>query len=893
MEWKQLAQTMFGQYQAVYLLDFARNTYQLLAAAESEGDEAERSAFLEPESGEQTGADGFLERCAGQVHPDFRQRFRLLFGWKSIQACRKERERASILPCLMAGKDGAWHPVRVQALAVAGGEESQALLLFREEAEAVLPDPAAQDEGAWSPEPPYLQPHPQAAHVGAALPAVPGEDGMDRRDMQWFVDAVKNLYESIYETDLCTGSVHVWKEGDMDMPLTRNESLKQHLDIAADQFVHPDYRDRFRSVFTAEGLKAAFARGETRLDIEVPLIHHDGFRWFHIQAQLLERKEESVRVMLYLRDIEEKRREEERYQKAVVEAMQLMKAVSTTYDMLISVNLTQNTYHMVEYEKFLNHTALAEGCFDDLIAAGATTVPEPFRQQFVDQFSREALLKAYAEGRSSVYLEHQQVADDGVVHWVSTHVMFTQNPYNGDILEITASRCIDELREKEEKNRQILRDALHLAEQANDAKTSFLSRMSHDIRTPMNAIIGMTTIASANLNNQEKLRDCLGKIDASSRYLLSLINAILDLSRIESGKMTIVQEPFDLREMIGSLEGICAVQAQEKDQELTVHVSHRIQSWYVGDELRLKQILMNLLGNALKYTPPQGRIQFTVQAKNTVADVTMIEFMVRDTGIGITPEFQKKMFDAFTQDVNASGRTGSGLGLAITQNLVHLMNGDITVQSEYGKGSCFVVELPLKNAAVQPETGPEAGRPGPARDAAWKAGAARAAGAGGQYGAAGTYGPAGMSRTAGENGAAWNDESETEDGARMFAGERILLAEDNLLNQEIAVELLEMQGLKVEVAENGQLAAEMFEASEPGTYSMILMDIQMPVMNGYEATRRIRGSGHPEAKTIPIYALTANAFSGDVLEALSSGMNGHISKPVDFEEIIRILRTAI
>lgn len=790
-------------------------------------------------------------------------------------------------------------------------------------------------------------------------------------NMAWkhLMQAVCETYPNVYLLDLTANTYRFLSTGAFSAEFMEGEGTADELMSRYLEGVHPNDRRAFQTIFRVEYLTAAFADGKSELYLDA-LYRSEGeqYHWFRFQVQIFERSETVLQCLIYLKDIDEKKQEEDRLQRASLEAMQLMKAVSDTYDMLIFANLTQNTYYMMEYEKFLNHAANETGKFDDLIAAGATTIPEEHREQFLAAFSREQLLRAYQEGKQSVYLEHQQVGDDGSIHWISTQVMFTENPYNSDILEITLSRCIDEIRGQEEKNKQILRDALRLAEQASDAKTDFLSRMSHDIRTPMNAIIGMTAIAEANLNDRDKIRDCLGKITSSSRYLLNLINDILDLSRIESGRMTIAQEAFDFQEMVKGITAICQTQAQEKEQRLTVRVSEEIGHSYIGDELRLKQILMNLLGNAHKYTPAGGHISLEIMVKHVYSDVTMMEFVVEDNGQGITPEFREKMFDAFTQDVNASGRTGSGLGLAITQNLVHLMNGDITVESEVGRGSRFTVELPLKHAEEQrplnepglPEhlkilvvdddpgvceyTSMLLGKLGFSADTAvsgeeavaklrkgvemdepyevaivdWKMPGMdgvetvrqmrRLAGTDMMVAVMSAYDWLQIEDEAREAGidlflskpvftgnlkailSSVKTHTRTEPDSGDFHGERILLAEDNELNQEIAVEILGMKGLQVEVAENGQQAVEKFSQSAPGTYFAILMDIQMPVMNGYEAAKAIRAGGHPDGAAIPIYAMTANAFSGDVREALSSGMNGHIAKPVDFEKLFRILK---
>lgn len=788
-----------------------------------------------------------------------------------------------------------------------------------------------------------------------------------RQVTQRFIHAVSGLYEAIYEVDLLAGTIHVWKESGQTVSVPgKFDSLTRYFNIVGEGYVHPEYRQAFREWVNMDDIRADFRSGREERSIEVPKLCMDGeYRWFQIQLQAIQVTDGAMLAMIYVKNVDEQKKEEIRRQLASLEALQLMKGISSAYDMLISVNLTKNTYYMIGYERFLNHSADEDGCFDDLIEVGASTVPEPYRAQFTEAFCRENLLKAYHEGKSSVYLEHLQVGDDGKNHWISTHVMFTENPYNDDVMEVTLSRCIDDLREKEAENRKVLQDALYLAEQANSAKTDFLSRMSHDIRTPLNAIIGMTVIAGAHIHEPEKLQDCLMKIDSSSRYLLSLINDILDLSRIESGKMSIAMEPFDFREMIKGISRIIGTQAAEKNQQFSVTSGDALERMYIGDELRLRQILMNLLNNAHKYTQEGGSISLDISGKAETLERTAVTFTVRDNGMGITPEFLEKIFDAFSQDINANGSTGSGLGLAITQNLVHMMNGSITVQSEPGKGSCFTVEVPLRRVqqhadrikapssdlrilvvddesvileevsvllgdmglqAVLASDGYEALERLKEHKAAatpfdvvivdWKMPEMdgvetvrrmrEIAGNDLMMVVMSAYDWSEIekeARTAGIDlflskpinesnlravlaGAGGQEEPEEE---AVFDGECILLAEDNELNQEIACAILEMKNLVVDVACNGKEAVEKFAAAKPGQYAMILMDIQMPEMNGYEAARKIRALDSQEARTIPIYAMTANAFSSDVAEALASGMNGHIAKPLELDKLESIL----
>ncbi len=393
----------------------------------------------------------------------------------------------------------------------------------------------------------------------------------------------------------------------------------------------------------------------------------------------------------------------------------------------------------------------------------------------------------------------------------------------------------------ERQMNQKLQEALDAARSANEAKSNFLSNMSHDIRTPMNAIVGFAVLLERDADRPDRVREHARKITASSRHLLSLINDVLDMSKIESGKTSLNVEQFSLPELLEELDIILRPQAKAKDQSFTVRLEGEPPERLMGDKLRLNQILINLLSNAIKYTPEGGHIQFLVEGlPGSAPQYAKLRFTVRDDGIGMSEEFQQHVFAPFSREINSVTNKiqGTGLGMAITKNLVDLMGGIIHVESAPGEGSTFTVELSF--ALPAQEEPKEAGHGGES--------ALPAAGTG-----------------------------------AVMEGRLFLVAEDNELNAEILTELLDMEGARCELASNGREALEMFESAAPGRYDLILMDVQMPVMNGYEATRAIRASGHPEAKTIPIVAMTANTFAEDVKSALDAGMDGHLAKPVDMD----------
>ena len=415
-------------------------------------------------------------------------------------------------------------------------------------------------------------------------------------------------------------------------------------------------------------------------------------------------------------------------------------------------------------------------------------------------------------------------------------------------------RTKKEIREKEaarlvleEKNRELaeskeaLSNALMAAEQASRAKTVFLNNMSHDIRTPMNAIVGFTTLASSHLDNREQVQDYLGRISVSAQHLLSLINDVLDMSRIESGKMTIEEADVHLPDVIRDLQTIVQPDVASKQLDLLIDTQDVTHEDIVTDRLRLNQVLLNILSNAVKFTPEGGTISFRVIEKPASAEgVADFEFRIKDNGIGMSEEFQKTLFEAFTRERTStvSGLPGTGLGMAITKNIVDMMGGSISVQSVPGKGSEFIVIIPCRIGSISQK---KDGREAP---------------------------PA-------------------------FIGKRILLAEDNEMNQMIAETILRESGLSVEIAGNGLEAVEKMKAAPAGYYDLILMDIQMPEMDGYEAARQIRALDDPRKAHIPIVAVTANAFEEDRKIALEAGMNGHLAKPYDIPAILDTLNTLI
>ena len=412
-------------------------------------------------------------------------------------------------------------------------------------------------------------------------------------------------------------------------------------------------------------------------------------------------------------------------------------------------------------------------------------------------------------------------------------------------LHLQTMKEMEVVNQKLKKAKNVATEALQTAENANKAKTDFLSNMSHDIRTPMNAIIGITSLIRHDAGNKAKVIEYADKIDISSQHLLGIINDVLDMSKIEAGKTVFKYSDFSILDLMQELDTIFHTQIYEKQQTLTIIKENIQHEWVNGDQVHLMQIFSNLLSNAVKYTQEGGEIQFFVEECETKSSVyAKYRFLVSDNGMGMSADFKETIFDPFTRaESSVTNKVqGTGLGMAITKNLVEAMGGTIDVDSELGQGSCFEVLMDLKIAE---------------------------------------------DRTV---ALAAQEETDEQDG-NILQGMRFLCAEDNELNAEILTELLKIEGAECTICENGEEILKAFEQSAPGDYDMILMDVQMPVMNGYEATKAIRRSSHELAKTIPIIAMTANAFSEDIQHSLAAGMNAHVSKPVEMKVLEKTIRS--
>lgn len=458
--------------------------------------------------------------------------------------------------------------------------------------------------------------------------------------------------------------------------------------------------------------------------------------------------------------------------------------------------------------------------------------------------TREGLLRAFEAGETQISIDTYYRKFNKYIRILH---LLSRNPVNGHVTSFLVATDQTEAKLKEINQKNELQAAYEEAQRANQAKSEFLSKMSHDIRTPMNAIIGMAAIAGASLDNKEEVKSAIENITSASKHLLGLINEVLDMSKIESGKLTLNQESFSLQELFHNLLIMVKPQIEQHQHTLHLDVDHIEHMLVIGDSLRLQQVFVNLIGNSVKYTPNGGDI--TISAKEVQATkpgFAKYIYSVEDNGLGMSEEYLKHIFEPFSreEDTRTSKIQGTGLGMAIVKNFVQMMDGDIQVESSLGKGSKFTLTVQLQLQEEQDSDNPK------------------------------TY----------------TTETSIEALKQMdYSTKRVLLVEDMPMNVAVAKRILSMTKVQVEVASNGKEAIDAFLGHEEGYYDLILMDVQMPVMNGYEATTCIRSNNRADGVTIPIVAMTANAFAEDIQAAQTAGMNEHIAKPLEFHRLAEVL----
>ena len=665
--------------------------------------------------------------------------------------------------------------------------------------------------------------------------------------------------------------------------------------------------------------------------------------------------------------------------KKMGEQLSIVEALSRDYINVYAINEENRTARIIKLEGFvaegLKKDSLEEYNYSAILNNYIRNRVHPDDQEELTHALSLEVIKEKLESEDTYWGTYRIIDDEEIHHFQYTYLKIKDKDYGQEGFILAGFRNIDEMIRKEQEQKNILSEALAQAQYANKAKTTFLNNMSHDIRTPMNAIIGFTSLAVTHIDNKEQIRDYLSKIMTSGNHLLSLINDVLDMSRIESGKVKIEEKETSLPDIMHDLKTIVQADVKSKQLEFYIDTLDVTNETIICDKLRLNQVLLNLLSNAMKYTKPGGMVSVRVTQKAEALDgYANYEFSVKDTGIGMSSEFLKHVFEPFEREQTStvSGIQGTGLGLAITKNIVDMMGGTITVESEVGKGSEFVVSFNFRVADAPVETQPieqlknlralvvdddvntcisvskmlstigmhpdwttlgkeaiirtkfslEQNEPYSAFIIDWLMPdmngielvrrirkvigdttpviiltaydwtdiekEAREAGV-----TAFCSKPLFLSELKSVLVAPYLDQDNKEEVVETeefhFEGKKLLLVEDNELNQEIAQTILESVGFAIDTVDDGSVAVEQMKKMPAGTYDLILMDVQMPIMNGYEATRIIRAMDDPIKASIPIVAMTANAFDEDRKEAMEAGMNGYAAKPIEIEKLMKTI----
>lgn len=586
----------------------------------------------------------------------------------------------------------------------------------------------------------------------------------------------------------------------------------------------------------------------------------DKYCWYRATGRLIENAD-GWRVVGTIRNIHREKQEKDNSRLELFMNQAAFNSISGTFRSIYFVDLQTDEYHLLNLPGMdLESTENRSGRFSVLMEGYiGRVVDEEYREKVREFTDTRNFYRKLRRVNDNIHMEYcEDTKKDCFWIRMGVHLISLNDKKARNVIvtlqNVTQERRRELLAQQEEKKaKAALEEAYESARQANFAKSEFLSKMSHDIRTPMNAIIGMGELARRNIDDPDKVRDFLGKIQSSSEHLLTLLNEVLDMSKIESGKTELNEASFNIRRLFEENVELMRVEAAKKRQEISLDMDGLEHEAVLGDEVRIKQILLNLLSNAVKYTEADGSIGVALkELPMSKKGIGCYQMTVEDNGIGMSAEFLERIYQPFerAEDSRVSKIQGTGLGMSITYNLVRMMNGRIEIQSEPNRGTCFTVTIYLRFPKASGTPGQAAAQP-----------------------MAGDVSPAADGRHGCPPRGRW----------------RVLIVDDNDLNREIARELLQDEGICIEDAVNGKEALERFEASAPGYYDAILMDIQMPVMNGYDAARAIRRLHREDAASVPIIALTANAFTDDIYQAKEAGMNLHLPKPIDVERIVETL----
>ena len=670
-----------------------------------------------------------------------------------------------------------------------------------------------------------------------------------KKDEQILVSLCAEFID-VYYTDLERDTLEIIKED------TDSNGAKSALNSDSRRYVYSERLKDYYENYVIKETASDFLENMMPEDLMKRLENEDRFiyrfkvikntagqEYFEMQATKLYTDDPGFRVVIGFRAIDdivnEERARQHELQKALDDANtnnEIISSIGRIYSLIYRIDLKNNFIEQVSSDENIHRLNGISGAADELLNdACDMLISDEYRERMRAFFDLDTLPERMKDSETIV-TEYKAYNGD----WYHTRFIEKKRDENGVLTNVLlVASIVNAQKQKEIEYQRQLQAAAEEAKRADRAKTGFLRRMSHDIRTPINGILGMAEIGKRCVNDPERVSDCLKKITGASDFLLELVNEVLDMSKLESGEVSLENSPFDIVDLIEDAQAVISVQAAENGLRFIdagCDVEHR---HLKGSPLHLRQILQNIMGNALKYNKENGSI--TVGCRETGFDGTsaVYEFVCSDTGIGMSEEFQKKAFEPFAQE-NDTARTnyvGTGLGLAIVKELIERMGGTITLKSKKGEGTTFTIRMRFDIDADYHE-----------------------------------------------------DVSDSSEGDISISGMKILLVEDNDLNMEIAEYMLRDEGALVTEAWNGREALDIYTASVPDEYDVILMDIMMPVMNGLDAARAIRASGRPDARTIPIIAMTANAFMDDVSRSRAAGMNGHISKPLNISEFIKTVK---
>ncbi len=690
------------------------------------------------------------------------------------------------------------------------------------------------------------------------------------------IDALSIDYTSIYTCNLSRDSIETRHENsgsnapsiDVDLPAVANcysARLREYFNRFVIEESCPDFLERLsaqRLMRDLEGSKRVAFRFRSKPN-------EQGNEHFEVQIVRLREDDDDFRIVMGYRYIDEIVAEEERRRRELQEALDLARynneiisAISKIYWVIYRVDLSTGYFEEITADDEMHRLTGGGGVASDVIDASLPSIVSPESQNAMREFMDIGTLRERLADRDTITLEY--LAASGQWH-LGRFIVKKRDEAGLPLVALYVSNVIDEQKRREFDYQRELKLTAEEARRANAAKTDFLRRMSHDIRTPINGIRGMIEIANHFPDDAERQQDCRDKIWNASGYLLSLVNSVLDMNKLESGSIMLERKPFDLHELLHEVASVAQAQAIEHGVSFTLE-PHRetVRHWQlIGSPVHLKQILLNLASNGVKYNSKQGEVRLSceeivdggdlaevatgagrpltavgVPAAEAASGTAVFRFVCTDTGIGMSEEFQRRAFEPFSQEDRSDARThyqGSGLGLSITKHLVNKMCGTISLESEEGRGTAFTVVLPL---AIDKSAATEA--------------------------------PSALD-------------------AQAVSGMRVLMAEDNELNTEIAEFMLQARGIDVTTVRDGKQALEALVEAEPGTFDAVLMDIMMPVMGGLEAARLIRASEREDLRELPIFAMSANAFTDDVRASHDAGMNGHLTKPLEEDRIIDAL----